>query len=601
MATVILGISAYFHDSAAAILIDGKIVAAAQEERFTRIKGDASFPVNAIAYVLEEAGLHKGEPLMVAFYEKPLLRFERLLETYHAFAPSGLPSFLKAMPLWLKGKLFIKKTIRNHFKELGFPKVTLHFTEHHLSHAASAFFPSPFLIATILTLDGVGEWATATVGKGENNTINILREQHFPHSLGLLYSAFTYYLGFKVNRGEYKVMGLASYGNPESSETQEYITKIESDLVDIRQDGSLLLNMPYFKFATHLTMTNDAKWLNLFSLPRRNAEDDLNQSHANFAFAVQHVLEELVLKMANSAIALTGCPNLVIAGGVGLNSVSNGKLLDNPNIENLWIQPAAGDAGGALGAAFSVWHIVENKKREVKLPDSMHGAFLGPAFTTSHIINVAQKIKKVAYKCFESEDELITKTVNALIEGKIVGWFQGRMEFGPRALGNRSILADPRNPNMQKRINEKIKFRESFRPFAPCVLEEDVHEYFDLKIPSPYMLLVRKIKSERCKKEIGESTTLMERLSQTRSDIPAVTHVDYSARIQTISKVTNPKFWRLLNAFKQKTGYGLLINTSFNVKDEPIVCNPHDALRCFQETEMDILIMEDVIFSKSGD
>lgn len=600
MGTVILGISAYFHDSAAAVLIDGKIVAAAQEERFTRIKGDASFPMNAIAYVLEEAGIRKGDLFTVAFYEKPLLRFERLLETYHAFIPNGLPSFLKAMPVWLKDKLFIKRTIRNHFKELGFSKIRLCFAEHHLSHAASAFFPSPFSKATILTIDGVGEWATATVCKGENNTIKVLREQHFPHSLGLLYSAFTYYLGFKVNRGEYKVMGLASYGNPESLETQGYIAKIKSDLVDIRKDGSLLLNMPYFRFATHLTMTNDAKWTNLFSLERRNPEDDLNQSHANFAFAVQHVLEEIVLKMAKSAIALTGCPNLVIAGGVGLNSVSNGKLLNDPNIENLWMQPAAGDAGGALGAALSVWHIAENNERKVQLPDGMQGAYLGPDFTTNHIINIAQKVEKIIYSFHESEDELITKTVNALIEGKIVGWFQGRMEFGPRALGNRSILADPRNPNMQKRINEKIKFRESFRPFAPCVLEEDVHECFDLKIPSPYMLLVRKVKSERCKDEVSESTTLMERLSQIRSDIPAVTHVDYSARIQTISKATNPKFWRLLQAFKQKTGYGLLINTSFNVKDEPIVCNPHDALRCFQETEMDFLVMEDVIFSKSG-
>ncbi len=599
MATAILGISAYFHDSAAAVLINGEIVAAAQEERFTRIKGDASFPVNAIAYVLEEAGIRKEDLLAVAFYEKPLLRFERLLETYHTFVPSGLPSFLKAMPVWLKDKLFVKRTIRKHFKELGFSNVKLYFTEHHLSHAASAFFPSPFSKATILTLDGVGEWATGSVGFGENNSIKILSEQQFPHSLGLLYSAFTYYLGFKVNRGEYKVMGLASYGNPNSLETQQYITKIKSNLVDVRIDGSLLLNMPYFRFATHLTMTNNVRWANLFSIPRRNPKDDLHQSHANLAFAIQQVLEEIVLKMAKSAIALTACPNLVIAGGVGLNSVSNGKLLDDPNIKNLWIQPAAGDAGGALGAALSVWHIVENKEKKVQLPDGMHGAFLGPSFTTSHISNIAQKVEKSTYELQDNETELIAKTVNALIEGKIVGWFQGRMEFGPRALGNRSILADPRNPKMQKRINEKIKFRESFRPFAPCVLEEDVHDYFDLEIPSPYMLLVRQVKSERCKNEVNESTTLMERLSQVRSDIPAVTHVDYSARVQTVSKATNPKFWRLLKAFKEKTGYGLLINTSFNIKDEPIVCNPHDALHCFKETEMDVLVMENVIISKT--
>ena len=599
MAEVILGISAFFHDSAAALLIDGNIVAAAQEERFSGIKHDAAFPILAITYVLEEAGITKDELSAVAFYEKPLLKFERLLETYHAFVPKGLSSFLKAMPLWLKDKLFLRKKINQHLKELGFIKVPLYFPEHHLSHSASAFYPSPFEKAAILTIDGVGEWANTTIGYGEGHQIKVLREQHFPHSIGLLYSAFTYYLGFSVNGGEYKVMGLAAYGNLEKSETQDFIKTIKKQLVDIREDGSILLNMTHFHFATRLTMTNDESWFKMFHIPRRNKEDSLTQIHANFAIAIQHVLEEIVLKLAETALKLTKTNDLVMAGGVALNSVVNGKLLSLPSLKNIWIQPAAGDAGGALGAALAVWHIGKNKKRQIKLPDAMQGSYLGPAFTQDRILNISKKFEGLSQLSFDDEEELLEQTVKALVEGKVVGWFQGRMEFGPRALGNRSILADPRHPNMQQKINQDIKFRESFRPFAPSVLEEDARDYFELDGLSPYMLLVRPVTRKRRKKVSEEQEmTLSNRLSQIRSDIPAVTHVDYSARIQTVNEKTNPLFWKLLKKFKLHTGYGLLINTSFNVKDKPIVCTPLDALQCFKETGMDILVMEQTIFRK---
>lgn len=599
MACIILGISAFFHDSAAALIIDGKIVAAAQEERFSRIKNDASFPIRAISYVLQEAAIGADELYAVAFYEKPLLKFERLLETYHAFAPKGVASFLKAMPIWLKDKLFLKKRIHQHLKELGILKVPLYFPEHHLSHAASAFFPSPFEKATILTLDGVGEWANMTIGLGEGNQIKILKEQHFPHSVGLLYSAFTYYLGFEVNSGEYKVMGLAAYGNPQAEETRLFIQKIKKELVDIREDGSILLHMTYFRFATHLTMTHDKNWSALFQVPRRKSEEKLKQVHANLSFAIQQVLEEIVLKLAETAVQLTKNPNLVMAGGVALNSVANGKLLDVSSIKRLWVQPAAGDAGGALGAALAVWHIHENKERTLQLPDAMSGAYLGPSFTQNSILDISKKYDNLSYVYVEQEQEVLEKTVTALTEGKVVGWFQGRMEFGPRALGNRSILGDPRNPDMQKRINRNIKFRESFRPFAPSVMIEDANSYFELNGPSPYMLLVRQINQERIKaNNKSEVLSLTDRLSGIRSDIPAVTHIDCSARIQTVSRKTNPLFWRLLQAFKQRTGYGLLINTSFNVKDEPIVCTPSDALNCFIQTGMDVLVMGQTIYAK---
>ena len=599
MVHVVLGLSAFFHDSAAALIVDGKVIAAAQEERFTRIKNDASFPTNAIKYVLQEANIDAAHISNVAYYEKPLLKFERLLETYHAFAPKGFVSFLKAMPLWLNDKLFLRKRIKQQLTGLGFSNVTLYFPEHHLSHAASAFFPSPFEKATILTIDGVGEWATLTMGIGEGNTIKILKEQHFPHSVGLVYSSFTYYLGFRVNSGEYKVMGLAAYGDPDAEETKKFIELIKEELVDIREDGSILLNMDYFKYATALTMTNDKRWEALFKITRRKPQDALHQGHANLSFALQKVVEEIVLKLGETAINLTRIPNLVMAGGVALNSVANGKLLKSSFIKNLWIQPAAGDAGGALGAAWAAWHIGENQKRKVQHPDTMKGCYLGPSYANSDIVKNSATFPGMIHKIYDNEHELLEMVTNVLVEGKIVGWFQGRMEFGPRALGNRSILADPRNPKIQGQINQEIKFRESFRPFAPSVLLEDVHEYFDLDEPSPYMLLVRPLNKKISNKSIDDRTiSFPERLSQQRSDFPAITHVDNSARIQSVDKRTNPLFWKLLKKFKEKTGHGMLVNTSFNIKDEPIVCNPSDALRCFLNSGMDVLVMGNTVYDK---
>ena len=599
MAYAILGISAYFHDSAAVLIVDGQIIAAAQEERFSRIKNDSSFPEQAIDYVLKEGNIAKDGLDAIAFYEKPLLKFERLLDTYHAFAPKGLPSFIKAMPIWLKDKLFLKSSIKKKLKRLGYIDVPMFFPEHHLSHAASAFYPSPYNKATILTLDGVGEWATMTIGVGEGKDITILKEQHFPHSVGLLYSAFTYYVGFEVNKGEYKLMGLAAYGRLEDEQTITFIKKIEENLVDCRPDGSILLNMPYFKFATGLQMTDNGKWLDLFGVPKRNPKEELTQTHANLAFAIQHVTEKIVFSLVRYAIGLTKEPNLVMAGGVALNSVLNGKLIDLPCVKNLWIQPAAGDSGGALGAALAVWHIVAGADRQLIIPDSMKGAYLGPQFTLNQIFSASLQYKNMSSITLKSESDLIEKVIDELIAGKIIGWFQGRMEFGPRALGNRSILADPRNPEMQKRINSKIKFRESFRPFASCVLEEDVEEYFDFKSTSPYMLLVRPVKQSR-RKEINTLKTddLMSQLGNERSDVSSITHVDYSSRIQTVGLESNPLLYQLLKAFKLKTGFALLINTSFNVKDEPIVCSPVDALRCFNDTEMDVLVMDKMIFNK---
>jgi carbamoyltransferase len=596
----ILGISAFYHDSAAALLVDGRITAAAQEERFTRKKHDSSFPLNAIRYVLKEGGVEIENLDLVVFYDKPFVKFERLLETYHAFVPKGLVSYWSAIPVWIKEKLFTRKLIYDELARIGKGRPKLLFPEHHLSHAASAFYPSPFREAAILTLDGVGEWATATIGHGKENSIKILKELDFPHSIGLLYSAFTYYCGFKVNSGEYKLMGLAPYGNPNGSETAEFKKKIVENLVDLREDGSILLNMKYFDYATGLRMCNERQWERLFGIPKRERETGITEKYMNLALAIQQVTEDIVLKMAKTAKDLTGCNHLVMAGGVALNCVANGKLLKMGMFEDIWIQPAAGDAGGALGAAYCAWHIYQGEKREI-IPgkDSMKGAYLGPEFSPIDIRRMIGKYN-APHRYYGDFQELCRDTADLLGEGNVIGWFQGRMEFGPRALGSRSILGDARNPEMQKRLNLKIKYREGFRPFAPTVLEEDIEEYFELNRPSPYMLLVAQVKKERTTPYPPgyESKPLFERLYFKRSDIPAITHIDYSARIQSVGRETNPRYWELIDTFKKKTGYGLIVNTSFNVRGEPIVCTPGDAYRCFMRTEMDYLVLNDFLFSK---
>ncbi len=599
MRHTILGISAFYHDSAAALVVDGHIMAAAQEERFTRVKHDASFPIHAIRYVLAEASVDISQIDSVVFYDKPLLKFERLLETYHAIAPRGLKGFLTAIPVWIKDKLFLRRLIRRELATLGNFTASIQFTEHHLSHAASAFYPSPFEEAAILTIDGVGEWATTTISHGRGNQIRMLRELHFPHSVGLLYSAFTYYLGFKVNGGEYKLMGLAPYGNPTAKQTQNFQRKILDELISLKEDGSIQLNLDYFKFLGGLRMADDRRWHRLFGIIRRPPESEILPEHANLALAIQQVTEKIVLRLATTARSLTQSKNLTMAGGVALNSVANGKLLTSGLFDNIWIQPAAGDAGGALGAALAGWYIGQQAPRTADALDSMHGAYLGPSFTSRTIEHLLYR-QDIDFTHYNDFAELTELTARLLAEGKVVGWFQGRMEFGPRALGNRSILADARQPKMQQRLNQKIKFRENFRPFAPCVLQEDAADYFDLNAPSPYMLLVRPVQeSRRCAVEKSqENDDWRGQLAQARSDIPAVTHVDYSARIQTVNDQTNPRFAQLLKAFKQRTGYGLLVNTSFNVRDEPIVCTPEDALRCFQQTEMDVLVLEDFLIVK---
>ncbi len=600
MPDAILGLSAYYHDSAAAILVDGDIIAAAHEERFTRKKHDFSFPINAAKYVLEEAGVEYKNLTAVVFYDKPYLKFERLLETYHAFAPKGLISFLSAIPVWIKEKLFMKKMLNEELAKLGKGKIPILFPEHHLSHAASAFFPSPFEEAAILTIDGVGEWATTTIGHGKGNKIEMLRELHFPHSVGLLYSAFTYYTGFRVNSGEYKLMGLAPYGNSELPQTKDFKEKILNELLDVRDDGSLLLNMKYFNYATGLRMTNNKKWEKLFGIPPRKGESEITQEYMNMALAIQQVTEDIILKLAKTAKELTNSKYLTMAGGVALNSVANGKLLSSGLFDDIWIQPAAGDAGGALGAAYAAWYIWKGKKRIINnKPDSMKGAYLGPEFTDKQIRNVATKYN-AKYKHYDSFDELIKIVAEKISEGNVVGWFQGRMEYGPRALGNRSILGDARNPEMQKKMNLKIKYREGFRPFAPTVLEEDISKYFVLNNTSPYMLLVIPVKEDR-RNPVPEGYNDMElykRLYHLRSDVPAITHIDYSARIQSVNKNTNPRYWKLINEFKNQTGYGVIVNTSFNVRGEPIVCTPEDAYRCFMRTEMDYLVLGDYLFDK---
>ena len=600
MSTAILGLSAYYHDSAAAIIIDGEIIAAAHEERFTRIKHDSSFPVNAAKYVLEEAGITYEELTAVSFYDKPYIKFERLLETYHAFAPKGLKSFLSAIPVWIKEKLFMKNMLKNELKQLGDGKIPILFPEHHLSHAASAFYPSPYKEAAILTIDGVGEWATTTICHGKENEISIINELHFPHSIGLLYSAFTYYTGFRVNSGEYKLMGLAPYGNPESKQTQEFKKKILDELIDIREDGSVLMNMKYFKYATGLKMTHNKKWEALFGIPPRNPESSITQDYMNMALAIQQITEDIVIRLAKTAKELTKSDNLVMAGGVALNSVANGKLLKEGIFKNIWIQPAAGDAGGALGAAYLGWYIWKGNKRVIKNgSDQMRGSLLGPQFSDQEILATMRKIKG-KYEYFDDFDTLATVVAQKIADGNVIGWFQGRMEYGPRALGSRSILGDARNPEMQRKMNLKIKYREGFRPFAPSVLEEDVSKYFQLDQPSPYMLLVIPVNDERLLPlpDGYHNMELYEKLYHLRSDIPAVTHIDYSARIQSVGKDVNPRYWTLINEFKKLTDYGVVINTSFNVRGEPIVCTPEDAYRCFMRTEMDYLVVGNYLFAK---
>ncbi|MCE5335977.1 MAG: carbamoyltransferase [Desulfobacteraceae bacterium] len=603
MSQYILGISAYYHDSAAAILADGKILAAAHEERFSRKKHDASFPARAVEYVLGEASVSSLDQLQaVAFYDKPFLKFERLLETYHAFAPRGLQSFIAAMPLWIKEKLFMRRLIRDELAKILPGKPELLFPEHHLSHAASAFFPSPFEEAAILTVDGVGEWATTTIGHGKDKGIKILRQLDFPHSVGLLYSAVTYYCGFKVNSGEYKLMGLAPYGSERDPQTAEFKRKILDTLVDLREDGSILLNMDYFDFATGLRMCNEPLWLDLFGIPKRKPESEPAREYMNMALAFQEVTEQIVLGLAKTARELTGCSRLVLAGGVSLNCVANGKLLRSGLFEDIWIQPASGDAGGALGAALSAWHIWNGAERSVDSGrDAMQGAYLGPEFGIDDVRRIARKYD-APFREYSNFDLLCKDTADLLSGGNVVGWFQGRMEYGPRALGNRSILGDPRNPEMQKKLNLKIKYREGFRPFAPSVLEERIGDYFDIDRPSPYMLLVAPVREARrsALPEGYENLSMWDRLYHLRSDIPAVTHVDFSARIQSVNADTNPRYWKLIETFREKTGYGVIVNTSFNVRGEPIVCTPEQAYQCFMRTEMDYLVIGDCLFAKEA-
>ena len=600
MPETIIGISAFYHDSAACVIQNGEIVAAAHEERFTRKKHDSSFPSNALSYVLSAINDDVSSVRYVVFYDKPLLKFERLLETYHAFIPQGISSFYQAIPVWLKEKMMIKQNIRKELKAHKLDKVGILFPEHHLSHAASAFFPSPFEDAAILTVDGVGEWSTTTIGRGSGNDISIIKEMHFPHSLGLLYSAFTYYCGFRVNSGEYKLMGLAPYGQAGAEETQRFKQIIEDQLIDLRDDGSFLLNMHYFKYATGLRMTQNKRWKKLFGISPRKPETPIGQAYCNMALAIQQVTEEVMLKLANTAKEITGSKNLVMAGGVALNSVANGKIERSGLFDHIWIQPAAGDAGGSLGAALAAWHIYLGKPRTL-LPgsDAMKGAFLGPAFDKNEIIRVLTKYR-ADYDLIEDFSQVENKAATWLANGKIIGWYQGRMEFGPRALGNRSILADPRNKDMQKRLNLQIKFREGFRPFAPAVNADHTKDYFDTPEDSPYMLIVCPVQETHRKPlpETYDQYPLLDKLYVERSDIPAVTHIDYSARIQTVHKETNPRFYNLIKTFGEQTGYHVIINTSFNVRGEPIVCTPKDAFVCFMRTDMDYLVMDHFILDK---
>lgn len=592
---IILGLSAYYHDSAAALVIDGNIFAAAQEERFTRKKHDPSFPEHAIQYCLEEAGIALADVDHVVFYDKPLVKFERLLETYLHYAPNGLRSFIAAMPVWLKEKLFLKTTLKKALSALSGMKTRelpqLLFNDHHRSHAASAFYPSPYQKSAVMCLDGVGEWATSTVWLGEDNTLTPLWEIDFPHSLGLLYSAFTYYTGFKVNAGEYKLMGLAPYGEP------KYVDLIYANLISVKDDGTFRLDMSYFNYATGLTMVNK-KFCDLFGGPARTPESELGQKEMDIARSIQVVTEEIILKLATTVHKETGCESLCMAGGVALNCVANGRLLREGPFKNIWVQPAAGDAGGALGAALSCWHEYLGNKRTADPSDSMRGAYLGSRHGDEEIKNYLESIG-AKYHRFD-DSELMPELADVLSSDKIVGWFQGRMEFGPRSLGGRSILGNPKSAQTQSTMNLKIKYRESFRPFAPACKAEKVSEWFEINEPSPYMLMVAPVKQEKCHEMSDEQKQLfgIEKLNVPRSEIPAVTHVDYSARIQTIHAETNPRFYNLIDKFEQKTGCPVLVNTSFNVRGEPIVRSPEDAYRCFMRTEMDCLVLENYLMYK---
>ena len=596
MAINILGISGYYHDSAAALVRDGEIVAAAQEERFSRKKHDARFPANAITYCLEEAGITIEDLNQIVFYDKPLVKFERLLETYLSYTPQGIKSFFMAMPVWLKEKLYLKTTLKKELAGLGNCKVnelpTLFFTEHHQSHAASAFFPSPFEKAAVLCLDGVGEWATTSAWLGKDNKLSALWEIDFPHSLGMLYSAFTYYTGFKVNSGEYKLMGLAPYGEP------KYCDLIRESLIDLKEDGTFRLNMTYFNYCTGLTMTNK-KFDKLFGGPPRKAEAEVTQREMDIAASIQVVTEEVVLRLARTLQKETGSDYLCLAGGVALNCVANGKLLREGIFKDIWIQPAAGDAGGALGAALVAWHEFHNGQRQLNgSRDLMKGSYLGPRFDT-YAIKEALDNMEASYQQL-NDTELMQHLAEILENGKVVGWFQGRMEFGPRALGGRSIIGDPRSQKMQSVMNLKIKYRESFRPFAPSVLDDQAAEYFDLDHPSPYMLIVAPVQDSIRIPMTDEQKQLfgIEKLNVPRSQLPAITHVDYSARIQTVHEDTNSRYYHLIKAFKERTGCSAIVNTSFNVRGEPIVCTPADAYRCFMRTEMDYLVVENFLLAK---
>jgi carbamoyltransferase len=591
----ILGLSAYYHDSAACLVVDGEVIAAAQEERFTRRKHDASFPSHSIQYCLKEAGIRPSEIDHVIFYDKPFVKFERLFETYLAFAPRGIQSFVASLPIWLKDKLFqksmIAKALAEEFEnDIDWSKRLL-FSEHHLSHAASAFYPSPFEDAAVLTMDGVGEWTTTSVAIGKGNQLSVQKEIRFPHSLGLLYSAITYYTGFKVNSGEYKVMGLAPYGEP------KYANLIKDHLIDIKDDGSFHLDMSYFNYCTGLTMTNE-RFDTLFGAPARKSEGVLTQREMDLAASVQAVTEEVVIKLAADIRKSTGQKNLCLAGGVALNCVANGKLLRKNIFENIWIQPAAGDAGGAVGAALAACHMMLNHPRSVNTSDAMKGSYLGPEYDQA---DIEQRLLNAGAVFTSVTDlEMINITAAALAQGKAVGWHQGRMEFGPRALGGRSIIADPRSSTVQKQLNLKVKYRESFRPFAPSVLSEDVSEWFDIQTDSPYMLMVADIAKGKQLKMTAEQENLfgIEKLNVPRSEIPAVTHVDYSARIQTVHKATNPKYHQLISKFKELTGCPVLVNTSFNVRGEPIVCTPEDAFNCLMGTEIELLVVGNAIMRK---
>ena len=586
--TYILGISAFYHDSAACLLEDGAIVAAAQEERFTRVKGDASLPRNAIAFCLDSEGITVDQVDFVGFYDKPLLKFERILETYLGIAPRGFPSFLKAGPLWIKEKLFMARELRS---GLGYEGELL-FAEHHESHAASAFFPSPFEEAAILTMDGVGEWATASIGVGRRNDLTLTHELHWPDSLGLLYSAFTYYTGFKVNSGEYKVMGLAPYGEP------KYVQRILDELMDLREDGSFRLNQEYFNYLGGLTMTSE-RFHDLFGGPPRSPETLLTQREMDLARSVQVVCEEVMMRMAGTAHRETGLPNLCLGGGVALNCVGNGRVLREGPFERIWIQPAAGDAGGALGVAQLIWHRHLGKERRVtEGRDAMRGSYLGPSFSDEQLADVLDELGAVYHRL--DRDDLIDAAARLLADQKIVGWFNGRMEFGPRALGARSILGDPRSPAMQAVMNTKIKFRESFRPFAPSVLSHRASDYFELSGESPYMLLVAPVREERRRAMSADEEGLfgIDKLNVPRSDVPAITHVDYSARVQTVDRTRSPDYFDLISRFEELTGCGMVVNTSFNVRGEPIVCTPEDAYVCFMRTNMDNLVLGPYLLHK---